>query len=446
MGKQLFGTDGIRGVAGEFPLDPETIYCFGRALGDWAAHHGERPEVLIGMDTRESGLWIAETVAAGLAAQGVRTRFAGLVTTPGVAYLTRTDDFVAGLMISASHNPFHDNGLKVFDHSGFKIPDAEEHLMEEEILRLAEEKPVPTRLKLEVDEGLDRRYLDFLTGLFQGSLRGRRIVVDCAHGASTPLAPELFRRLGAEVIAIGCEPDGRNINAGVGALHTDHLAARVLAERADAGVAFDGDADRAMFISGSGKLIDGDQVLLIVGRHLLATGHLRQPVIVSTVMSNLALEIALRDAGIEMVRAQVGDKYVLEEMVKLDAQIGGEQSGHVIFREWATTGDGMLTALRVFEVLQATGRSLDELTADYALFPQVLVNVKVKNKRPIAELPQVQSRIREAEREFAGAGRVLVRFSGTEPLARVMVEGQTDEQVNRWAHSIADAIRVELEQ
>lgn len=446
MGKQLFGTDGIRGVAGEFPLDPETIYCFGRALGDWAAHHGERPEVLIGMDTRESGPWIAETVAAGLAAQGVHTRFAGLVTTPGVAYLTRTDDFVAGLMISASHNPFHDNGLKVFDHSGFKIPDAEEHVMEEEILRMAEGKPVPSRLKLEVDEGLDRRYLDFLTGLFDGSLKGRRLVIDCAHGASTHLAPELFRRLGAEVIAIGCEPDGRNINAGVGALHTDHLAARVLAERADAGVAFDGDADRAMFISGSGKLIDGDQVLLIAGRHLKATGHLRKPVLVSTVMSNLGLEIALREAGIEMVRAPVGDKYVLEEMIKLDAQIGGEQSGHVIFREWATTGDGMLTALRVFEVLQATGRSLDELTADYALFPQVLVNVKVRNKRPIAELPEVQARIREAEREFAGAGRVLVRFSGTEPLARVMVEGRSDEQVNRWAHSIADAIRVELEQ
>lgn len=446
MGKQLFGTDGIRGVAGEYPLDPVTVFCFGQALGAWAAGHGANPEVLIGMDTRESGRWIAETVAAGMANQGVRTRFAGLITTPGVAYLTKRDDFVAGLMISASHNPYADNGLKVFDHSGFKIPDEEEHRMEEEILRRAEARPEPKRQALEVDEGLDLEYLSFLEGIFEGSLGGRRIVVDCAHGASAMLGPELFRRLGAEVIAIGCEPNGRNINDGVGALHTDHLAARVRAEKADVGVAFDGDADRAMFITGSGKLIDGDLVLLIVGRHLKATGRLKHSLVVATVMSNLGLEVALREAGIEMVRTPVGDKYVLEEMIRREAPLGGEQSGHVIFREWATTGDGLLTALRVFEVMQATGKSLDELTADYAVFPQVLKNVRVKVKRPLSELPEVQARIAEAEKEFAGAGRVVVRFSGTEPLARVMVEGRTQEQVDRWAGSIAEAIRVELEQ
>lgn len=446
MAKQLFGTDGIRGVAGEFPLDPATVFCFGQALGSWAARHGEHPEVLIGMDTRESGQWIAETVAAGLADSGVRARFAGLITTPGVAYLTKRDEFVAGLMISASHNPYADNGLKVFDHSGFKIPDEEEHRMEEEILRRAAERLEAKQLKLEVDEGLDLEYLAYLESLFAGSLAGRRLVVDCAHGAATVLGPELFRRLGAEVIAIGCEPNGRNINEGVGALHTDHLAARVRAEKADAGVAFDGDADRAMFIAGSGKLIDGDQVLLIAGRHLQATGHLKNSLVVATVMSNLGLEVALRESGIEMVRTPVGDKYVLEEMIRREAPLGGEQSGHVIFREWATTGDGLLTALRVLEVMQATGKSLDELTADYAVFPQVLKNVRVKAKRPLGELREVQARIAEAEQEFGGAGRVVVRFSGTEPLARVMVEGRTQEQVDRWAGVIAEAIRVELEQ
>lgn len=446
MAKQLFGTDGIRGVAGEFPLDPATVYCFGQALGSWAARHGEHPEVLIGMDTRESGQWIAETVAAGLADSGVTARFAGLITTPGVAYLTRRDDFVAGLMISASHNPYLDNGLKVFDHSGFKIPDEEEHRMEEEILRRAEAGPMAVRLALTVDEGLDLEYLAYLESIFTGSLAGKRIVVDCAHGAATALGPELFRRLGAEVIATGCEPDGRNINEGVGALHAGHLAARVLAERADAGVAFDGDADRAMLVTGSGKVIDGDQVLLIAARHLKATGHLQRSLVVATVMSNLGLEVALRESGIEMVRTPVGDKYVLEEMIRREAPLGGEQSGHVIFREWATTGDGLLTALRVFEVMQATGKSLDELTADYAVFPQVLKNVRVKVKRPLEELREVQARIAEAEQEFGGAGRVVVRFSGTEPLARVMVEGRTQEQVDRWAGVIAEAIRVELEQ
>lgn len=444
MSRQLFGTDGIRGVAGEYPLDRKTAFAFGRALGGWAARHGEHTEVIIGMDTRESGTWLAEHVAGGLATQGVKTRFAGLITTPGVAYLTRSRDFVAGVMISASHNPFHDNGLKVFDHSGFKLPDDQELLLEGDIFAIIAENPTVTPQAVTVDEGLDRAYLDFLESTVTTRLTGQRLVLDCAHGAAAHLAPDLFRELGAEVTAIGCEPNGRNINDGVGALHVEKLREKVLATGADIGIAFDGDADRCMIISPSGKLIDGDHMLLISARQLQATGHLKQPVVVATVMSNLGLQKTLEKSGIQMLRTPVGDKYVLEEMVRRDAQVGGEQSGHVIFREWATTGDGMLTALRVLDAMQASGRGLDDLTSDFRIFPQVLVNVKIKNKKPIADLPTVQGEIAEAERSFEGAGRVLVRFSGTEPLARVMVEGDDERKVRHWADKIAGTLQLAL--
>lgn len=315
MAKRLFGTDGIRGVAGEFPLDRKTVYAFGLALGHWAEQRategGHAAEVLIGMDTRESGPWIAEHVAGGLLEHGVKVRFAGLITTPGVAWLTKTGDFVAGVMISASHNPFYDNGLKVFDHSGFKLPDATEIRLEEEILSVAARGLEPKPAALTADPGLDRQYVDFLASTFSGSLTGRTIVLDCAHGAAAALAPELFRHLGANLVVMGAQPNGRNINDGVGALHTDSLRAKVLETGADAGVAFDGDADRAMILSRSGKLIDGDHMLLIAARHLKETGHLPNPVVIATVMSNLGLERALQRSGIEMVRTQVGDKYVL---------------------------------------------------------------------------------------------------------------------------------------
>jgi len=272
MARQLFGTDGIRGVAGEYPLEPRLVKAFGTALAQWASEHGNEPEVVIGMDTRESGKWLAEAVAGGLARGGVKTRFAGLITTPGVAYLTRIDSFVAGVMISASHNPYQDNGLKVFDHSGFKLPDEQEQELEGEILKLLESSDGVESLPLAVDPGLDAQYVDFLASTFQGSLNGLRIVLDCANGSAAHLAPELFQRLGAEVFAIGCSPDGRNINLNCGALHVDLLRTEVLARNADLGIAFDGDADRCMFISSTGKLVDGDYVLLIVGRDLLGQG------------------------------------------------------------------------------------------------------------------------------------------------------------------------------
>lgn len=448
MARQFFGTDGIRGVAGEYPLDKATVYAVGAALGLWSKKHSTAPEVVIGMDTRESGPWMAAQVAAGLASAGVEARFAGLITTPGVAYLTRNDDFVAGVMISASHNPFKDNGIKVFGHTGFKLPDEDELTLEQEILRLREAGVSDAAEPLTVEARLDERYLDFLASTFVGSLEGFKLVVDCGNGAASHLAPALLRRLGATVETIGCEPDGRNINLGCGALHVDGLSRRVVEAGADAGFAFDGDADRCIAVASTGEVVDGDAAMLITSRFLHRKGHLRSkdgtPVVVATVMSNLGLEKALEADGIRLARTAVGDKYVLEEMVRRGAQIGGEQSGHVIFLEHATTGDGLLTALRLLDVMCETGRPLSELTMGLDIYPQTLVNVRVSQRRPLAELPGVQQAIRDVETELGMDGRVLVRFSGTEPLARVMVEGPTMPQVELCASQIAGAIRAEL--
>jgi phosphoglucosamine mutase len=441
VAKQLFGTDGIRGVAGEYPLDPATIFAFGAALGREALGTGE---ILVGADTRESSPWIAELVAGGLEASGARVRYAGVVTTPGIAYLTRTGPFVAGVMISASHNPYQDNGIKVFTHSGFKLPDAEEHAIEQEIFRLRELGVAPAPAKITVDEGLDRQYLEYLVSTSSVRFDGVTLAMDCGNGAASRLGPCLFRRLGADVKELCSAPDGRNINLGCGAMHVERLRDAVLAHGADFGVAFDGDADRAIFVAASGKTVDGDAVLLASARALKAAGHLPGDTVVATVMSNLGLEKALERDGIRMMRTPVGDKYVLEEMVRLGAALGGEQSGHVIFREYATTGDGLLTALRLFEIALRAGVGLDQLTADLEVYPQRLVNVRVREKKGLTELPSVAREIRLVEEAFAGAGRVLVRFSGTEPLARVMVEGPDLEQVESFSARIAEAIRREM--
>ena len=444
MAKELFGTDGIRGVAGEYPLDPETVHAFGVALGDDATTAHASPEILIGADTRESGGWIAELVAGGIQSRGARVRFAGVITTPGVAYLTRTGPFLAGVMISASHNPYQDNGIKVFGHSGFKLPDAEEHTIEQEIFRLKEQGLVPKPAALEVDKGMDRQYLEYLISTVSIRLDGMRLVIDCGNGASYRLAPELFRRLGATVTMLGCEPDGRNINLNCGALHVDSVRRAVCAQGADAGVAFDGDADRAIFVAGSGKIVDGDGVLLVAARALKSRGLLNGGSVVATVMSNFGLEKALEREGIHMIRTPVGDKYVLEEMERRGAPLGGEQSGHVIFRQFATTGDGLLTALQLFTIARRAGASLDDLTAGFEVYPQKLVNVRVREKKALMEVPAVAREIQRAEEQFAGTGRVLVRFSGTEALARVMIEGPDEQQVEDFTARIADAIRREM--
>jgi phosphoglucosamine mutase len=440
--RQLFGTDGIRGTAGEYPLDRPTTFAVGVALAQWIGTNHLNPEVVLGMDTRESGPWIAEHVAGGLAQGGVRARSAGLISTPGLAYIAKTGPFAAGVMISASHNPFQDNGIKIFDHSGFKLPDQQEHTIEGHIFGWTGLGKPPSPLKLTVDEGLDRAYVEHLASTMPGGLAGMTIVVDGANGAAVHLGPALFERLGAKVDCIHCTPDGKNINLHCGALHVEGLRKRVLETGATLGVAFDGDADRAMFVSHSGKIVDGDGVLLLCARRLQSTRGLKE--VVSTVMSNLGLERALAHHGIGMVRTPVGDKYVLEEMIKRDALLGGEQSGHVIFREFATTGDGLLTALRVCEVMRTSGCDLDQLTAELEIYPQLLVNVRVKERRPLEDMATVKEEIRRMEAEFGNTGRVVVRFSGTEPLARVMVEGPKLDRVEHFAESIAAAIRSEL--
>ena len=448
MARKLFGTDGIRGVAGLYPLDPATVHAAGAALGQWIVATQTARAVVIGMDTRESGAWIASQVAGGLARHGIAVDFAGITTTPGVAYLAKMGPYAAGVMISASHNPYRDNGIKIIGHSGYKLADEQEELLEAGLFAHLEEGLEPTPAALSIDEQLDQAYIEHLASTVEQRLKGLTLAVDCANGSAAHLAPELLERLGAKVIRTGCAPDGRNINLNCGSLHLNALRETVLAHRAHVGIAFDGDADRALFVSHSGKTIDGDAVMLLCARRLQQQGRLAdrdgRPVVIATVMSNLGLERALGAHGIEMARTPVGDKYVLEEMLRRDAVIGGEQSGHVIFRDYATTGDGMLTALRVLDAMTSSGQDLDELTKELKIYPQLLVNVRVKERKPLSELPGVQGEIRAAEHALGSAGRILVRFSGTEPLARVMVEGPETGQVKALADRIAFQIRTEL--
>jgi phosphoglucosamine mutase len=454
VARALFGTDGIRGVAGQAPLDPQTAQAVGAALGRRVMEskqdvQGDLEQVVIGMDTRESGPWLAAEVAAGLAHQGVKVEFAGITTTPGVAYLAKNGPFAAGVMISASHNPYQDNGIKLIGHAGYKLPDEQEESLEREIFSFLDRGTYTPPAPLTVNSGLDHAYVDHLAATLTGDLAGLNIVADCANGSASMLAPELFERLGARVHRIHCSPDGRNINLNCGSLHLEVLQAAMLQQKADVGVAFDGDADRALFVARSGKIVDGDAVLFLTARYLKEHGQLTEndghpPLVVATVMSNLGLERTLHAHGISLIRTPVGDKYVLEEMLRRGAVLGGEQSGHVIFHRFATTGDGMLTALRVFEVMRDADTGLDDLTKEIQVYPQRLVNVRVNERRSLEDLPGVVAEIRAAEQSFGDAGRVLVRFSGTEPLARVMVEGPELERVEAFANRIASQIRAEL--
>jgi phosphoglucosamine mutase len=446
--RKLFGTDGIRAVAGEKPLDPTTIYATGLALGHSLRAKAAEPRVILGRDTRQSGPWIAATLAAGLRESGARVESAGVITTPAIAFLARTRRFQAGVVLSASHNPWQDNGIKIFGGDGFKLPDAVELAMEEEILfhaaRIAE--PDPAKLPpVEDNAAFQADYIQFLIDCVPGlSLAGLRIVADCANGASAAVAPELFRRLHGEVTLLNINPDGRNINDGCGALHPDWLAAEVKSRGADLGLTFDGDADRCMLTGAHLNVINGDAILLMVGRDLKQRGLLTGDLVVATTMSNMGLEAALKRSGIQMLRAPVGDRYVLEEMLAHKAALGGEQSGHILLPHLATTGDGLLTALVVLDLIARSGKSIEELTADLKVFPQVIVNVKVREKKPLEGFPAVVAAIRAAEEELKDSGRVVIRYSGTEPLARVMIEAESDEAMKRHANAIADAIRAEL--
>jgi len=448
MAKQLFGTDGIRGIPGQYPLDDATLDRVGLALGKYLLGQQEsrtEPRVLIGRDTRESGPHIAQRIASGLGSAGVEAVSAGVLTTPGVAWLVSREGFAAGVVISASHNPYHDNGVKLISSSGMKFPDAIEAILEGAILSPnGATAPVIVK-RVGRHEGSGKLHEDYLAGLRAAmlpgaNLSGMKIVLDCANGAASDLAPKLFRSLGANVTPMNDEPDGRNINAGCGSLHPEALQKRVVEMGAALGVAFDGDADRAIFASASGKRVDGDGVLLAMGRYLQSTGKLKGRVIVGTTMANLGLELALEKSGLKLTRTDVGDRYVLEEMQRIGANLGGEQSGHILFLDDATTGDGMLTAVKIASLVSIAG-PLDALVADLKIFPQKIVNVKVKAKPPIASLPEVTRALAEAERSLGKSGRVVLRYSGTEPLARVMVEAEREEDVARWTEALASAVR-----
>ena len=445
--KKLFGTDGIRAVAGESPLDAKTIYAIGLALGHALGAKAPQPRVLLGIDTRESSGWISATLTAGLIASGASVESAGVITTPAIAFLTYKHRFAAGVVISASHNPWHDNGIKLFGPDGYKLPDAVELAIEEEIFRQLDGMTGDPKQSVapEVNEADRAEYVRFLLAAVPGlSLDGHRIVVDCANGAASPVAPQLFSDLGGEVIITHASPDGRNINEDCGALHPEIVAAQVKRHCASMGITFDGDADRALFADENGCVVNGDAVLLLAGRDLQARGLLTNSTVVAPTMSNMGLEAALKRSGIRMLRAAVGDKYVLEQMIATGAALGGEQSGHIIFTGQSTTGDGLLTALLLLDIIHRAGKSLAELVEDLRIFPQIIVNVKVREKRPLDSIPTVAAAIRAAETELAESGRVVIRYSGTEALARVMIEAESEPLMRHHADTIAAAIRTEL--
>ena len=442
MPKELFGTDGIRGVPGTAPLDDATLCATGQAVGGYLKQTHPAAHVLIGMDTRESGPHLAAMLAAGLKAAGASVAFAGVITTPGVACLVRQQGFQAGVVISASHNPFQDNGVKLFSSAGMKFPDAVEELLEADILRHRREAAPKNPARLVADERLDAKYLDFLRSrvIAGAKLSSMHIVLDCANGAAYKLGPELFRSLGTRVTAMADQPDGRNINAGCGSLHLEGLQQRVVAERAALGVAFDGDADRALFVCQSGKVVNGDGVLLAAARFLKEQGKLKGNRVVATSMSNLGLERVLAREGIELARAAVGDRYVLEEMLRSGNVLGGEQSGHIIFLDDSPAGDGLLTAVKIASLVSMHGR-IEALISGLKDYPQVIVNVKVRSKPPLESIVEVSRALAEAQAALGETGRVVLRYSGTEPLARVMVEAEDGADVQRYSESLAKALR-----
>ncbi len=445
MTRHLFGTDGIRGVAGEPPLTPETIHALGRALVGSGLGR-----LLIGRDTRSSGPWIEAALRAGIEAEQGEAVSVGVIPTPGVSFLCRDDGFDAGVVISASHNPYRDNGIKIFGPNGLKLSDRQEAALERRIdpepgleapgVRECE----PPEARFYDRERVDR-YTGFLVSTAAGEcFAGSKIALDCAHGAAFAVAPEVFRRLGAEVVLLGTEPDGSNINRGRGALHPEGLIELVRREKADAGLAFDGDADRLILVDESGRLRDGDHVLFLLSHQFSEEDRLPTRTVVTTVMANIGLEVALRRDGLDMLRTRVGDRYVLEAMLEGGHHLGGEQSGHTIVRDHAMAGDGILTAIQVLLAMRRSRQPLSRLCGGLEKYPQVLLNVSVAAKPDFSEIPAIQQEIDRARERLGDEGRIVIRYSGTEPLARVMVEGPRRETIEALARGIADRFRSEL--
>jgi len=442
---RLFGTDGVRATAGQYPLDRPTVRRLGAALVRAMPHGVEAPRLLVGRDTRESGAWIEEELAHGAIGENASVVSAGVVPTPAVAYLTRTQGYDAGVVISASHNPFEDNGIKVFSGRGEKFTERVEREVEAIVADAAwsPQGGEPTRVA-RVD--LVDAYLEHLRAVFPeaAGMKGYRIGVDCANGATTTAAPRLFAGLGFDTVVIADHPDGRNINLHCGSTHPEQLARTVVERQCAMGVAFDGDGDRAIFVDGGGNVVNGDAVLFMCARQLQREGRLKGNAIVATVMSNIGLELALRTIGVDLVRCAVGDKYVMEEMLKRDLSLGGEQSGHIIFSDYLFTGDGLCTALNVLRTVALTGRPLADLASDLVSFPQVLLNVRVREKVELETVPAIAAAIATVEARVNGQGRLLVRYSGTEPLLRVMLEGRHEHEIRAWAQEIVDAVKQHL--
>ncbi len=445
MGK-LFGTDGVRGTANIEPITAETALQIGRAAAYICKDKDHRHKIVIGKDTRLSGYMLESALVSGICSMGVDVLLIGPMPTPGIAFITRSMRADAGMVISASHNPFQDNGIKIFSRDGFKLPDQVEAKIEELIFDQSINQLRPTADDIgkafRIDDA-DGRYIVFLKNTFPDhlTLEGMKLVIDCGNGAAYKVAPSVFSELGAEIVCIGIDPDGTNINSDCGSLYPEKLQARVLAEKADLGIAFDGDADRVIFIDEHGKVVDGDQVMAISALHMQKQNLLKKNTLVATVMSNMGLEKVLAAANIKLVRTQVGDRYVVEEMRTQGYNFGGEQSGHLIFMDHNTTGDGILSALQILAVIRTAEKPLSELAQVMEIFPQVLINTMVKEKTPLTEVPALCRQITEVEKAIKGRGRLLIRYSGTENKLRVMLEGENYDEIKKYAEELSDSVK-----
>lgn len=442
---ELFGTDGLRGKAGEFPLDEKSVFVLGKALYELFREQKLSPVIVTGRDTRESGVWLEKIFLSGFISAGGEAVSSGVIPTPGVSFLVRKYGFSAGVVISASHNPYQDNGIKIFSDKGIKIPENWEDELEKEILRAKDSEVKIKPADIKTDEKLRLKYLDYLTQLFSCSASKKmKLVLDCANGASYELAPALFQRLGFQVLAINYQPDGKNINKNCGSLHPEHLKELVMREKADLGIAYDGDADRAIWVDERGRVLNGDHTLFVQALRLKENNSLKNNMVVATIMSNMGLELALMEHGIKMVRTKVGDKYVLEEMLKQEINLGGEQSGHTIFLDHAITGDGLLTSLKMIETMLEKNQTMSELVKEFKELPQVLLNIRVRLKIPFSQITGYDKLVQEIKTELGHEGRLEVRYSGTEPVARIMIEGRDRKRIEYLAAKLADLIRNHL--
>ena len=448
MGK-LFGTDGIRGRANSYPMSPELVLKLGQAIGIYFQRQHDRPKILIGKDTRRSGYMLEQALCSGMCSVGADTLFLGPLPTPGIAYLTRGLRATAGIVISASHNPYYDNGIKIFGSDGFKLADSAELELEQMVLSMEFSHELPTGKGIGTARRIDDaigQYAVFLKEQFPKhlTLEGMRIVLDTAHGASYRVAPKVFEELGAELFVIGNQPDGTNINHQVGALHPHELAEKVRLYKADIGLAFDGDADRLVVVDNKGEILDGDEVLAISALHMMGEKKLNENTLVATIMSNMGLDLALQKAGGKVFRTGVGDRYVMDAMRKGNFNLGGEQSGHIIFKDASTTGDGILAALKILEIVLERGRSIHELKSCMSRMPQVLNSFEVKEKIEFERLPKFSSFLKDCETSLEGVGRLVVRYSGTENKARVMAEGQDEKAVEVMVAELSSLLLKEI--